>query len=68
MSWLDCGLRGEMKTETSIVIGIEAANDTMTKKVGKSAEMFSPDIAIISEGEALGQSGIQPDIVIMAKN
>jgi len=41
-------------------------HEIMVKKVKSALEGFSPDISVISEGEALGGTGIQPDMIVMA--
>lgn len=39
-------------------------HEVMVRKVREALEQFSPRIKVISEGEALGSSGVQPDLLL----
>jgi hypothetical protein len=39
-------------------------HETMVRKIVDSVECFSNEVEVVSEGEALGISGIQPDLIL----
>jgi len=44
------------------------AHEVMVKRVKGALENYSKDITVICEGEALGKSGVQPDMIVMVKD